>query len=72
MDSPRTYLILFQNDKELRPTGGFMTAYAIMKVDKVKFTPVLSSDIYTLDAAYKPSIPAPAPIINYIKGPYIL
>jgi hypothetical protein len=72
MDSPRTYLILFQNDKELRPTGGFMTAYAIMKVDKAKFTPVLSSDIYTLDAAYKPSIPAPAPIINYIKGPYIL
>jgi hypothetical protein len=72
MDSPRTYLILFQNDKELRPTGGFMTAYAIMKIDKAKFTPVSSSDIYTLDAQYKPSIPAPAPIIKYIKGPYVL
>ena len=23
MDSPRTYFVLFQNDKELRPTGGF-------------------------------------------------
>ena len=72
MDTPRTYLILFQNDKELRPTGGFMTAYAIMKVDKAKFNPVSSSDIYTLDAQYKPSIPAPAPIIKYIKGPYVL
>jgi hypothetical protein len=72
MDSPRTYLVLFQNDKELRPTGGFMTAYAIMKVDKAKFTPISSSDIYTLDAIYKPSIPAPAPIVQYIKGPYIL
>jgi hypothetical protein len=72
MDSPRTYLILFQNDKELRPTGGFMTAYAIMKVDKAKFNPVSSSDIYTLDAQYKPSIKAPAPIIQYIKGPYVL
>ncbi len=72
MDAPRTYLILFQNDKELRPTGGFMTAYAIMKVDKAKFTPASSSDIYTLDAQYKPSIPAPAPIIKYIKGPYVL
>jgi len=72
MDSPRTYLVLFQNDKELRPTGGFMTAYAIMKVDKAKFNPVSSSDIYTLDAQYKPSIPAPAPIIHYIKGPYVL
>jgi hypothetical protein len=72
MDSPRTYLVLFQNDKELRPTGGFLTAYAIMKVDKAKFTPVSSSDIYSLDAAYKPSIAAPAPIVTYIKGPYVL
>lgn len=72
MDTPRTYLILFQNDKELRPTGGFMTAYAIMKVDKAKFNPVSSSDIYSLDAQYKPSIPAPAPIVKYIKGPYVL
>ncbi len=72
MDSPRTYLILFQNDKELRPTGGFMTAYAIMKVDKANFEPVSSNDIYNLDAQYKPSIPAPDPIVKYIKGPYVL
>jgi len=72
MDSPRTYMILFQNDKELRPTGGFMTAYAIMKVDKAKFTPVTSDDIYSLDAKYTPVIKAPQPIIDYIKGPYAL
>jgi hypothetical protein len=72
MDTPRTYLLLFQNDKELRPTGGFLTAYAIMKVDKAKFSPVSSSDIYSLDAQYKPSIPAPSPIVKYIKGPYVL
>lgn len=71
-DSPRTYLVLFQNDKELRPTGGFMTAYAIMKVDNAKISTVMSSDIYSLDAVYKPSIKAPEPIINYIKGPYVL
>lgn len=72
MDSPRIYLMLFQNDKELRPTGGFMTAYAIMKVDKAKFEPVSSNDIYNLDAQYKPSIKAPEPLVKYIKGPYIL
>jgi hypothetical protein len=72
MDSPRAYLLLFQNDKELRPTGGFMTGYAIMKVDKAKFNPVTSDDIYNLDAQYKPSIPAPDPIVKYIKGPYVL
>lgn len=72
IDSPRTYLVLFQNDKELRPTGGFLTAYSIMKVDKGKFEPVTSDDIYNLDARYKPRIPAPDPIVSYIKGPYIL
>jgi hypothetical protein len=72
VDSPRTYLVLFQNDKELRPTGGFMTAYAILKVDKAKVSTVTSNDIYSLDAIYKPSIPAPAPLVKYIKGPYIL
>ena len=72
MDSPRTYFVLFQNDKELRPTGGFMTAYAIMTVNKAKFTPTVSDDIYNLDARYRPSIPAPDPIVKYIKGPYVL
>jgi hypothetical protein len=72
MDSPRTYMILFQNDKEIRPSGGFMTAYAVMKVDKAKFTPVISDDIYSLDVKYTPVIQAPQPIIDYIKGPYTL
>ena len=49
MESDRNYLVLFQNDKELRPTGGFLTAYSIMKVSKAKFEPVSSDDIYNLD-----------------------
>ncbi len=72
IDSPRNYLILFQNDKELRPTGGFLTAYSVTKVENAKFEPVSSNDIYNLDAKYKPSIPAPDPIVKYIKGPYVL
>lgn len=72
IDNPRKYLVLFQNDKELRPTGGFMTAYSIMKVDKAKFEPVDSADIYHLDAKYKPVYPAPQPIVDLIKGPYVI
>jgi hypothetical protein len=68
----RTYLVLFQNDKELRATGGFLTAYSIAEVEKGKFNPVNSSDIYSLDAKYKPSIPAPSEIVKYIQGPYVL
>ncbi|KKU16022.1 MAG: hypothetical protein UX25_C0047G0004 [Candidatus Woesebacteria bacterium GW2011_GWC2_45_9] len=72
IDEERRYLVLFQNDKELRPTGGFITAYSVMKVDKAKFEPVSSNDIYNLDDNYRPSLTVPDPIAAYIKGPYTL
>lgn len=70
-DEARTYLIFFQNDKELRPTGGFITAYSIATVEKGKFKPVSSNDIYNLDGRYRPAVEAPEPIIKYLKGPYL-
>jgi hypothetical protein len=72
VDGERKYLVLFQNDKELRPTGGFITAYSVAKVHKGKFEPVASSDIYDLDGRYKPSIKADDPIIKYLRGPYLI
>jgi len=71
VNSPKQYFVLFQNDAELRPTGGFMTAYGILKVDKGKITPVLSEDIYSLDLAFKKRLPAPDPIKKFHKDvPY--
>lgn len=72
VESERNYLVLFQNDKELRPTGGFLTAYSVMKVTNAKFEPVSSDDIYNLDSRYKPNLPAPEAIVDLIKGPYVL
>ncbi len=72
VDGTRTYLVLFQNDKELRPTGGFITGYSVMRVTKGKIEPVASNDIYNMDKLYTPSIPAPDPLIRYLKGPYQL
>lgn len=71
-EEERTYLVIFQNDKELRPTGGFITAYSIAKVEKGKFEPVSSNDIYNLDNLYTATVPAPEPIIKYLKGPYLI
>ncbi|MFV1917444.1 MAG: DUF4012 domain-containing protein [Patescibacteria group bacterium] len=71
-ETPRTYLVIFQNDKELRPTGGFITAYSIAKVEKGKFKPVSSNDIYNLDANYTPRVRASDPIIDYLRGPYTI
>jgi hypothetical protein len=47
--NPRNYMLIFQNDKELRATGGFMTAYAFMKIDKGRLNASQSDDIYRLD-----------------------
>ncbi len=70
-DSPRKYFLLFQNDAELRPSGGFWTAYGILKVDNGKVTPLISDDIYSLDNKFKSTIPAPRPIRDYhINVPY--
>jgi hypothetical protein len=70
LDTKRNYLVLFQNDTELRPTGGFLTAYAAMKVDKAKFEPTASNDIYNLDLKYTPTLAVPAPIKKHILQPY--
>ncbi|KKS47430.1 hypothetical protein A3J20_00640 [Candidatus Gottesmanbacteria bacterium RIFCSPLOWO2_02_FULL_42_29] len=63
----KRYLVIFQNDAELRATGGFMTAFAIFKVDKGKLTVERSDDIYKLDEAKKRSFPAPDKIALYHK-----
>ena len=69
-DAPRKYLLLFQNDAELRPTGGFLTAYAILEVFKGKIKPLFSEDIYSLDARFTKRIPAPEPILKYLPKVY--
>ena len=68
---PRRYLLLFQNDAELRPTGGFLTAYATLNILRGKITPGVSEDIYTLDNSFNSKIPAPDPIKKYLPLVYV-
>ncbi len=67
-DKEKTYLVLFQNDKELRATGGFLTAYAVFKVRNGKITVERSKDIYTLDDSISSHPAAPKEILTYHKG----
>ena len=62
----KIYMLLFQNNGEIRPTGGFMTAYAYIKVSKGKITPMDSYNIYDLDARWGRKLPAPEPIKKYL------
>jgi hypothetical protein len=47
--NPRSYLILNQNDTELRPTGGFMGSVAILTLHRGKITDFYVDDTYRID-----------------------
>jgi len=66
-DEERRYLVLFLNDSELRPTGGFITAYAVFSVEKGQIRVQESSDIYDLDSTITHP-KAPPEIATYHKG----
>lgn len=68
----KRYLILFQNDKELRATGGFMTAYAQFRFERGKAILERADDIYSLDSAKRKTFPAPPEILKFHKGVYNL
>lgn len=71
-DNPRSYLIVFQNDGELRPSGGFWTAFSTITVRNGKVTPGVASNIYDLDDKLASTIPAPRLIKAYhINVPYL-
>lgn len=62
----KKYLILFQNDNELRPTGGFLTAYAIINVENGKVEAEKSDDIYELDQKFTKKIDIPEELGRYL------
>ena len=69
----KNYFLLFQNDKEIRPTGGFLTAYATLSINNGQVNASTSDDIYRLDEKLLnvcltkicPLAP-PAPIVKYL------
>jgi hypothetical protein len=71
-DSPRNYLMIFQNDGELRPSGGFWTAYSTLTVKNGKVTPGTASNIYDLDDKINSRVASPRLIKSYhINVPYL-
>jgi hypothetical protein len=68
----KKYMVIFQNDKELRPTGGFITAYAIFRISDGVIHVDSANDIYTLDAEIPDKAAAPAPILKYLANVPVL
>lgn len=69
-DKAKKYLVLFQNDKELRPTGGFLTYYSVFRVEQGVIHIDSSNDIYTLDNSISYHPKADPIILKYLPKVY--
>ncbi len=58
----KTYIVLLQNNTELRASGGFMGSYARFKVQGSRFKGVEVEDIYQPDGQLVGYVEPPAPI----------
>ena len=58
----RKYLILFQNNHEVRATGGFVGTYGIVKVNQGRLENIKVEGIYNPDGQLKEKIIPPKPI----------
>lgn len=65
----KVYLLLFQNNMELRPTGGFIGSYAILSVLQGKVLDFSIHDVYTADGQLKGHVEPPYAIRKYLEQP---
>lgn len=69
-DSTRIYLILFQNNMEIRPTGGFIGSIGLLTVSVGKVDDFKIYDVYTVDGQLKGHVDPPEPIRRYLSQPH--
>ncbi len=65
--SNKTYLIVFQNNHELRPAGGFISSYGIAKFSHGVFAGLDVSDVYG-DISNTPYMDPPYPMEKLLKN----
>ncbi len=58
----KTYLVLFQNSMELRPTGGFIGSLATATLADGRLADFSIQDVYALDGQLKGHVDPPTPI----------
>lgn len=62
----RNYLILFENNMELRPGGGFIGSYGLLTLAQGKITGFKIYDVYDADGQLKGHVEPPYPIRRYL------
>ncbi|MCL5432506.1 MAG: DUF4012 domain-containing protein [Patescibacteria group bacterium] len=65
-EGKKTYLVLFQNNMELRPGGGFIGSYGILVLENGKVLDFTIHDVYEADGQLKGHVEPAFPIRRYI------
>jgi hypothetical protein len=67
-----TYIILIQNNDELRATGGFISAIGTLRLENADIASLDFADSYAFTRQDLQYPPAPAPMQRYMKIPLLL
>lgn len=65
---PRTYLVLIQNNDELRGTGGFISAIGQLTVHRGRIVSFNVEDSYAVDDFSQPYPDAPEPLLRFMQA----
>ncbi|MCR4311925.1 MAG: DUF4012 domain-containing protein, partial [Candidatus Uhrbacteria bacterium] len=73
LEGDRQFLMMFLNDTELRPTGGFLGTYGLMVVRDGDITSMSTGDTYHIDREVQGQadyyVASPDPINTYLEQP---
>lgn len=64
--SPQTYLVLVQNNQELRPTGGFISSISLLTFQNGHLTQTETMPVYQADSQLDGVVEAPPPLQQYL------
>lgn len=64
VNGKKTYLVLLQNNLELRPSGGFIGSYGKLTFENGKISKIVVDDIYNLDGGLTEVLEPPTEIRN--------
>lgn len=69
-DSERLYAVFFANDRELRPGGGFIGSFALVKIQNTQIQEWKVYDVYDADGQLEARVQPPEPISKYLQQPF--
>lgn len=65
----RDFLVLMQNEMELRPSGGFIGSFGVLSFEDGRFLGMDVGDVYDIDGQLKGHVEPPAPIKDVLGEP---